>query len=344
MVLSQRYIIYCFDATSAGYKAVGRWGGDSDQHIVNTIRHLLHLYEARYSLEIQDWHIEAHKGHPGNEAANSLAIAAPKAFVPPKTCPVVETVLKGGIPAALPWAWVFWKPEWTGYWKNMEVNLPARPEQISHDALPSLNYQKEERDEIVTANIRLRVVSANVLTLDTKSTAQNSLKLARLQALQRQCDETAFGIVGIQESRARRSPPVDQDLFWTFSAEANARGCYGVQLWFSKRQPYGTDPEGRPLYWQRHFFKFVHSDPRCLVLLVEAPFLRIVVVSGHAPCTDDVEAAKWWDDLRRNIPRKLHQLPWLMCVDANAHVGSIESRAIGGCGAETQDDNGDFIP
>ena len=92
-----------------------------------------------------------------------------------------------------------------------------------------------------------------------------------------------FNVLALQETRAKRSPAQEQPDYWTFSAEADPRGCYGAQLAFAKDIPYGTTPCGRPLYWTMKHFRIVASTPRYLAILVDAPALKLLCISAHAP-------------------------------------------------------------
>lgn len=97
-------IHFCFDATSAGWKAAGFWGGDSDQAIALAIRQLRQLYSLRYGVQIADWHVKAHEGDPGNEAANSLANWAAMNDTCHNTCPLLESILEKGRCPGMDWA------------------------------------------------------------------------------------------------------------------------------------------------------------------------------------------------------------------------------------------------
>ena len=336
----------CFDATSAGFKAAGYWGDGSNPNLVQAIRQLRHLYQVRYGTYIHDWHIKAHNDHPGNEAANSLAnwAATQKCHL---DCPFIGNVMAHGCPDGLDWAWIFWKPEWKNFWKGARVYLPdcsSYPIDIPWDlGLAAYN------DKQVEAEIVIKGLSANVLTLGTTGLAkyrkEAALQLTRLQGLQAQCQKEGFPILALQETRAKVNPRQEQADYWTFSAPADAKGCYGVQLAFARRIPYGRDVNGEALFWNLKHFKIVAASPRLLIVLVEAPALKLVCISAHAPHggADEATMLAWWEDLHKSIPPKLRAIPTWVGIDANARVGTVETRAISSCGAEPQDDNGEFF-
>ena len=154
-----------------------------------------------------------------------------------------------------------------------------------------------------------------------------------------------FNVLALQETRAKRSPGQEQPDYWTFSADADPKGCYGAQLAFAKNIPYGFTPNGCPLYWTMKHFRIVASTPRFLAILVDAPALKLLCISAHAPHggADDKTMLDWWHDLHQAIPAKLRSVPIWIGIDANARVGSIVTQAIGPCGAEEQDDNGEHF-
>lgn len=341
-------IHFCFDATSAGWKAAGFWGGDSDQAIALAIRQLRQLYSLRYGVQIADWHVKAHEGDPGNEAANSLTNWAAMNDTCHNTCPLLESILEKGRCPGMDWAWIFWKPEWKNFWTGSHVRIPRCYGQ-PNDAL-TLHKSDPALETTIEAHIKIKGLSANVLTIgasgDKSSNKQDSgLKLTRLHGLHAQCRKMEFNVLALQETRAKRSPGQEQPDYWTFSAEADPKGCYGAQLAFAKNIPYGFTPSGCPLYWTMKHFRIVASTPRYLAILVDAPALKLLCISAHAPHggADDKTMLDWWQDLHQAIPAKLRSVPIWIGIDANARVGSIVTQAIGPCGAEEQDDNGEHF-
>ena len=62
-----------FDATSAGYKAFGQWGGNSFGDLVGNIRSVCYYLESRYKVTLRYEHVKGHSNDPGNEAADTIA-------------------------------------------------------------------------------------------------------------------------------------------------------------------------------------------------------------------------------------------------------------------------------
>ena len=101
-----------FDATSAGYKAFGQWGGGRYPEIVANLRSVIYFLEARYGISISYFHVKGHSSDPGNEAANTVAQCKGDSL----DC--YSTWLRYfdcHQPDEIHWLWALWKPEWAPY-------------------------------------------------------------------------------------------------------------------------------------------------------------------------------------------------------------------------------------
>ena len=190
-----------------------------------------------------------------------------------------------------------------------------------------------------TQKYELKVASANVLSLLPKGGPAGIQGKARMEMLQAQFATQHYHIVGLQETRVRTEIKVDQEEYLVFSAPATAGGHYGCQIWISTTIPLGAN--GACL--QKQHCKIVAKDPRFLVIQINAPFLRTLVISAHAP-TSQMSAeviTKWWEKLDAQVPHRLRQWPQILLVDANARVGSQPSSAVGPHQADEQDIGGE---
>ena len=342
-------ISLCFDAISAGYKATGHWGGSKHKSITTTCQNLIHYYNYRYGVMVNSCHVVAHSGHPGNELANTIAEAARKQHITGIPSPAAQHVLQGKEFPALDWAWALWKPEWTPYWKGLWLHLPAAPTTSANPAV----FMKEQLEDdeasqeskgTCPGQVHHSIFSANVLSLLPNKKQQKQLGLAsvtRTRQLQEQFHEAGATVVGIQETRMTTAPRIAQEHFWTFHSLATAGGHYGMQLWFSRRNPYATI-DGRPLYFRQEDFRVVHQDPRRLIVYVKAEENKTLYICAHALHSQatDAELTIWWSDLWKAIPQHLAEVPMCVLIDANAHIGSIQSLGVSDEGAEEEDKTG----
>ena len=281
-------ITFAFDATSAGYKAFGQWGGGRYEALVSTLRSLCYFLEARYGIHIGYEHVYGHHDHPGNEAANTIAqLRQDKEYLFPS---VWARYFDTSVVWEVHWLWAIWKAEWKDFWHNGFLCLPEIPRSTPSANLFD-NHQRVEREPAppsecpATLDLQCKVATANVLTL-LPTTNQGGLQgKARTETLQSLFRQEGYHIVGLQETRQRKECKIEQPDFLVFSAAANAKGQYGIQIWISRTLPLGYEKA----YLEKHHFKIVARSPRSLILRMAAPFIRALVVCAHAPTSQQGE-------------------------------------------------------
>ena len=171
---------------------------------------------------------------------------------------------------------------------------------------------------------------------------------ARLEALQRAFYAAKAHIVGLQETRMRKECRVEQELYYVLSSAATSRGHFGVQLWFSRTLRIG-EGDGKEYKFQREHLKIVARNPRYLVVKVNAPFLRAIVISAHGLTSQSPpeEITSWWRNLKKSIPTRYATWPHILAADANGRLGDITSCCVGDHDADPQDHAGaelhDFV-
>lgn len=332
-------VVFAFDATSAGYKAFGQWGGGQYPDLVKSLRSLCYFLEARYGITIDYFHVKGHADDPGNEAANTVAQSK-------GVHDCYSTWVRffdQNSPLELHWLWSLWKSEWATFWRDGILHLPDSPTTFPPDMTPDA-AQEEPTDNVAT--ISCRIATANVLTLlpgkrkgrDQEHGLQGR---ARTEATHKAFEEAGYHVVGVQETRLRKEAKIDQEKYFVFSAAATPRGHHGVQLWFSRKLPITAEGET----FQRDHFRILAKDERRIIIKVEAPFLRAIFVSAHALTTqassDNIE--RWWRYLETLIPPKYSSWPCFIAADANARLGSMPSKSVGDWDPDEQDQSGDVF-
>ena len=331
---------FAFDATSAGNKAFGRWGGNSYPTLVGHLRALCYFLEFRYDVKLAYEHVYGHTWDPGNEAANTVAQYPPQETICQSStwCQFFD---RGECPE-VHWLWAIWKPEWQGLWSKGRVFLPSQPTTVPTPEVTDQNGAQTTH-ECVTRKQQFEctLATANVLTLLPSEKECGLQGKTRLDLLQEQFHAAGCHIVGIQESRHKKECRVNQKLYYIFSSPATDKGHFGTQIWISKALSVGAAGEK---FEQQHF-KIVARNPRCLLLKVCAPWFRAILVCAHAP-TSQVNAnerEQWWDTLLKLTPHRYRAWPHVLLLDANARVGSEISNQIGSHHHETQDLGGDLL-
>ena len=338
-------VSFAFDATSAGYKAFGLWGGQNYLEEAANLRSTWYMITSRFAFQWNLIHVRAHQGDPGNEMANTLAQAAAKGLFRHRSTSTWGTYIMMTRETMLHWVWALWKAEWTDYWHGSTLRLPTGPvttPEVSCLGTEPLAYVEEPCQ---WHDLECNFASANVLTLlpNAKDAVHTGLQgKARTESIMQMAIDANIHIVGLQETRMKTSPKIAQENFFVFSGAASKRGHFGTQLWFTRTKP--LDQDGL-CYFERKHFKILCQGERILAMRVWAPFFKAVVISAHAPhsqCDED-ERAEWWKTLKDATPDKYKYWPHLVLIDANARVGEYPSEHIGDHQGDPQDSNGEFF-
>ena len=341
-------VVFAFDATSAGYKVFGRWGGDKYPEETNNLRSVWMMTTMRYQFAWHTQHQNAHVGDPGNEGADTLAKGAAMGQFRRRSTSTWATYLTTTNEMAVHWLWSLWKSEWKGFWQGRLLHLPGKPEtQPSSNTLQHLLQQEAqamdpEEEQVLQCNC----ATANVLSLLPASKKWKEYGLfgkTRTEAIQKMCVEAQLHVVGLQETRIQGEKANHTMDYWVFAGSATQRGHYGVQLWFAKQLAFDQD-NGQCLLQLDHF-KILHQSPRLLLVKVAAPFLKAIFVCGHAPhsAATDEEKTVWWEALQEATPSKYQEWKHFLFIDANARLGDCISEGVSDHQAEKQDLNGDLL-
>ena len=340
-------VTFAFDATSAGYKAFGFWGGQQYQHETANIRSIWQWIVSKFNFHWTTNHTAAHQGDPGNEAANSAAQAAAWSTNDLRSYSTWGHYVMLTRDIELHWLWACWKREWKDYWKGTTLHLPVRPDTAPSPVVLGLCEQTADVNTAGCEPTELKCcfATANVLTLmpGPKKHQEHGVQgRTRTEYLQRLFTENQVHVVGLQETRMRKTARTVADDYFVFSGCATSRGHFGTQLWFSRVLP--LDKEGH-CFFQKEHFKIIHQDPRSLCVRVLAPFAKMIVISGHAPHSQASEDDKvrWWNELCNITPARYKDWPHFLLIDANARVGEYSNELIGDFEADSHDANGTYF-
>ena len=107
-------------------------------------------------------------------------------------------------------------------------------------------------------------------------------------------------MLGLQETRNRKSYIREVGTFVCASSAADSSGNYGCEVWVNRKFSWAT-VHGKSLYVGRDDVTIIHSEPRCLVVVVCVFRIRIYIVSAHASHVAKQECEQWWSDLTKTI-------------------------------------------
>lgn len=223
-------------------------------------------------------------------------------------------------------------------WKfNAAAPLNHQPVADLHPFIMSV---EEPTHVSASSFVRLRVATANVLTLYPQSKHGAAYMSARAEALAHQFHRAGVQCVGVQESRCKKHGHDFFEGFHVLSGSATSRGHGGVQLWISRKI---ATPDGELEITHEHL-RIFHADDRRLIVRLHHPQLCLLFLVLHAPC-DDAESvlSDWWKQTSSLIPSSFGSWTWCVLADANSRVVSISSKSVGNEGAEVENLRGSFF-
>ena len=319
-----------FDSITVGQQARGGWATRQHPTTGKAIRSLIRLCEAAFGTFFRFEHIKSHTGHPGNELADYLADGAAQGWSPftMDLSPWLNALNDAGFVRSLEWCWILFDRQFAPLWQGTVLSFPSLQEGTWDDDL--LNLRKPPISSVPTLRRRLRLCSYNALTVAGEAHDEISCCAgpAKLQIAIRQFQELGFHIFALQETRLRHPGLTRIGEYQLFHAAADSRGHFGITIGISTKRPYAPDPA---LVFQAQHVHIVNHSPRVLILYVNAPGLKFLVLGLHAPHTGNSldEISAWWAAVEDAIPHRLRHLPVIVLADANAEVGSFPSEHIG---------------
>ena len=333
------FLAFCYDATTVGHQAEGKWAFHKAPKLGRALRGLYRLVEQRFQIQIQSWHTKGHKGEPGNEMVDVLANKAAKdaSTGQPDVTQLVHLIMHTAETTVFDWMWIMF--DMARYPQDPHGNLciPAQP----HDA-PAINPLQEIMSHTKPAEtakpiqVQLRLCTCNVLSLKTHASphAQEAeigmIGPARQEMLLRQLSDAKIHCFALQETRLQQLHQKDA-RYWLFHHPATARGHYGILVGIHKILPYAKN-----CCFQEHEIGIVDGSPRHLILRIKTAAIKCIIIAAHAPHkgmpVEDIQS--WWEQLSQTIPQQYQGWDRILLADTNARVGDQICQSIGDHGAE----------
>eukprot|EP00438_Fugacium_kawagutii_P011289 Skav202839 [mRNA] locus=scaffold746:111777:115804:+ [translate_table: standard] len=298
-----------FDCLAAGFGAAGFWQqtAHTDLHVLS--RSVLHLLQARFGLLVQWYHVPAHQGHSGNEAADAASCLDHAQPHLPAWFWFLERVYQGD--AALPLL--------VGHTFKVPVDPPLESYPVLDPGL-TLAPVLPDGTLLSSMDVELCVASANVLTLYPTDSATGAFVSARQESLLKEFSACGTHLVGVQETRSRLSGHQFLDAWHVLSAPATLKGQGGVQLWIASLFKFS----GRTFKLAAKHLRIAHMSSRRLLVIVDSPWLKVRILVGHAPCADHLaEVHEWWHHTTQVLGRTPAHLPLIALLDANATLAAF---------------------
>ena len=318
------------DATGPGHFAQGDWTPKVHQKFANACRDLIYWIQERSGASCQWFHVAAHTGHPWNEAADTIAAAIAKQELEAPTCEDLWNELSHNDTRSWTWSW-FWffekvqahqDPGLRLCNQDLLLRLPHHEQcntqqlRLSQDLC---EYGKAPGQHPLTGSLQpLKMMTINVLSLfagtDEKVGSGNYVS-ARMEAIERQCQEHGFEIIGLQETRHRADHYFQLDHYHVLSGPATPKRTGGTQLWIAKTA-FG-------LCIDKSHLRTLFAGDRILTASIQHPQLQLGLVVLHAPSSDHPEVLDhWWSEVDKHI-KMFMETPYIVMMDANSRVGSV---------------------
>ena len=196
-------------------------------------------------------------------------------------------------------------------------------------ARPAKSPPAEALDNLTSATANVNTLYPR--ELKQSSTAQGCSSTSRMLILGTAFANAGVHVVFVQEGRLPGNGVAHCKNFVMYRAGVDDNGCFGVQLWISRR-------------FAKHVVTTTVRSTRAMRVDLRFGKVLVHLISAHAPCEDAPAAEReaFWSafaaDLTTMTARPGAHI--IMGIDANAHLGSVPSPALGHCEAQEENHNG----
>ena len=191
-----------------------------------------------------------------------------------------------------------------------------------------------------TCKLLVHCGSANVLTMQDGHRpphfGEGMRVTGKKELLKQQLLQAKVHLFGLQETRLPEACVAPDGDFYILQSPCLPMGTHGCALWVNLSLPYGKSGNAQ-LCFRRERFTVTAFMARYLVVQCEAVSLLITIVVAHAPYSGATDCpVTFWQDIQRAVDRRPRASQVLVLTDANAHLGSEASSAVGTHQAEPQ--------
>ena len=312
-----------FDSYTAGYGTAGDYKGSQSDARYVAARSLHQAITTGMGANIQISHEKAHRGNPGNEAADTLADHAQKTRK--RRDSMMRSIGEGNGTWCIQWLWWLYRGDVWNYMEGNRIRIPKVKNEIDEEVLKTLEREdhKERRKEERQVNLKLFTYNVNTLKGQDKGIGGTGSIEATLKILH----EEGVHIAVLQETRLRRRLGDGNRWFHLHQEEANKKGQGGILIAISKTNP--IDNMGTLL--GKNEVKYVEGYEERMVLKIRNQTVRFALVAGHAPHAghDEKTIVRWWNDTNQVLEKHCQGWDVISALDANAKTGGRKSDQIG---------------
>ena len=350
-------IMFYYDAIAAGGGAFGCTKLAGPKKCDSGISLVAFLSVLRQTLvsraRVGHAHVKGHSGVLQNELCDQLAKRArkfPEDFLD-RCLPLWPAQWRSHSLAA--WGWLAHQhlpglPSLSAF-QAEACRLQTQPEVVQ----PPTQGIKEVTEREAEVQLSLTFVTFNVLSLFAEDAPKGRPKrLASLgmmiagkrDIMKQQFRKENVWAIGLQETRLPLNVVLPDPDFVMYNSAATAEGSYGCSLWVNLQQPYGHRAN-KPLFFRPDYAVVTDLSPRHLVVQVDAPHMRLTILVAHAPKPTGqtpCPAQAFWNMCRQALQKRPESSEIVILMDANSHVGSIPTEALGPHDEETENPAGEL--
>ena len=367
-------ITFNWDSTCAGLKAQGTANHHNYLEQGTAGERLRSLQQALAVNQgpgnIHHRHIKAHCGNPLNELVDVMAKHANVHSADLFQVDWPVHLLVNEFPQGFTWLWLYLQahphlkqcralrePHEAQYeeqiplWDNGQLQWQFRPQQsyqptetFTREIFRTMSRTTSKLEVKITTYFDMQIATYNALSLGEHLDKLHQYVPGRVQLLRQLCHERRLHVVGLQEARSKQGTFVS-DNYIRFCAGKETDGTAGVELWFSRMHPFGTNNNWKPLFFDKNLFHVRFSSSRLLIVNYDAPALTATFIVGHAPHNGrpESEKEKWWTMINQYSSQTDSQLLKIFMLDANARIDTRIDAAFGGRSEDVEDSNSDYL-
>ena len=340
-----------YDCTSAGggvfatARSARMPTPDSGPTLADFAAQLRQTAESRFL--ISHAHVKGHSGELGNELCDVLSGQARLTHESfhDRCLPVWPAQWR----LHAHWAW-----GWMAHMSRPDLPdlmaLPAEARRLQRLHPPTLPPSLGMRQVPVTGAevvYDCTVMSYNILSMfdptapkgrPQRETSVGLLVSGKRDLLKNQLRANKIWLAAFQETRLPSSETMPDNTYLMLGTAATANGHGGCSLWIDLTCPYARIGE-RAIKLSRHEVTAVSCSPRHLHVLIETPYLCLLVCVMHAPRAkgqDDSAPRAFWQEQTQLLRSRPPRADFLLLTDANSHIGEVRTAAILGAGAEPE--------
>ena len=351
-------IEFRYDATSAGGGVFGSCQCPASAETSHGPSLGAFAIQVRQCLEarctVLHTHVKGHSGHLGNELCDQLSKYCRRHPSPPRDRLLPE------------WPHAWWShPLWEWGWliKHSSPSYPclgafeAEASRLQSQTfcpkVPTMGTQVQRYRRAEVA-YHITATTYNVLTLfdphapKGRAVRQRSaglLTMGKRDVLKRQFLAAGIWLVGLQETRLPDTATLPDKDFWMFSSGATVQGGGGCAVWINKHFAYAQEAKIRHTVSLEHVV-MTSCSARHIQVHIETPRLSLTILVAHAPKIldhDESVVKSFWRERAQDLAKRPARADYIILADANSHMGSVETAAVGPHGAESENREGQLF-